>query len=55
MDSREQLVHAVNEGNLAGRNGTARTACPYPSGDLRRTAWIRGYNKANSFPIDDEG
>ncbi|MEU2393979.1 Rmf/CrpP fold protein [Streptomyces sp. NPDC007369] len=55
MGSREQLVRAVNEGQAAGRAGTPRTTCPYGPEDLRRTAWVRGYNSADPFPIDDEG
>ncbi|MFD9813742.1 Rmf/CrpP fold protein [Streptomyces sp. NPDC059080] len=43
------------EGNEAGRNDVPRNACPYAADDLRRTAWIRGYNKANPFPLSAEG
>ncbi|MFD9813720.1 Rmf/CrpP fold protein [Streptomyces sp. NPDC059080] len=55
MAEHEQLVRALNEGKEAGRNDVPRNACPYAADDLRRTAWIRGYNKANPFPINDEG
>ncbi|MFJ8334583.1 Rmf/CrpP fold protein [Streptomyces sp. NPDC094437] len=30
----------------AGRSATPVTSCPYPHGDLRRSAWVRGYAKA---------
>ena len=56
---REQLVRAFNEGNVAGREDAdaarpPRPTCPYGRGDLRRTAWVRGYIKANPFPISDD-
>lgn len=47
---REQVVKALNEGAEAGRRGAAPTACPYPAGDLRRSAWIRGYAKTKPTP-----
>ncbi|UWM52078.1 hypothetical protein N0X72_25370 [Streptomyces carpaticus] len=46
MDTREQLVHAMNAGRAAAEDGAHVRTCPYPAGDLRRTAWIRGYAAA---------
>lgn len=43
MGSQQQLVQAINEGNTAGRAQQPVTVCPYPAGDLRRSAWVRGY------------
>ncbi|MER7346407.1 Rmf/CrpP fold protein [Streptomyces aurantiacus] len=43
MGPRQQLVHAINEGQQAGRDRQPVTACPYPASDLRRPAWVRGY------------
>ena len=59
MGPREQLVRAMNEGAEAGREDAAagrppRPTCPYPADDLRRSAWARGYVKANPFPINDD-
>ncbi|WP_399088010.1 Rmf/CrpP fold protein [Streptomyces sp. BBFR2] len=45
MGTRGDLVRALNAGADAGRSGDPVTACPYPSGDLRRSAWVRGYAK----------
>jgi ribosome modulation factor len=44
--SRGDLVRAINAGAEAGRNGDPVTACPFPAGDLRRSAWVNGYAKA---------
>ncbi|MGW5409018.1 Rmf/CrpP fold protein [Streptomyces spiralis] len=49
---REALVRALTEGAAAGRGGSPVTACPYPAGDLRRSAWVRGYAKARPLPTD---
>ncbi|MET7616967.1 Rmf/CrpP fold protein [Streptomyces sp. NPDC005408] len=54
MGSREQLVRAVNEGKAAGDAGAPRNSCPYSAEDLRRTAWVQGYNKSRPFPISEE-
>ncbi|MFH8411435.1 Rmf/CrpP fold protein [Streptomyces sp. NPDC018019] len=32
----------------AGRERQPVTVCPYPRGDLRRSAWVRGYAKART-------
>ncbi|MFH8403743.1 Rmf/CrpP fold protein [Streptomyces sp. NPDC018019] len=50
--SRAELVRAINEGAAAGRERQPVTVCPYPRGDLRRSAWVRGYAKAR--PLDAE-
>ncbi|WP_328846126.1 Rmf/CrpP fold protein [Streptomyces sp. NBC_00258] len=50
MGPREQLVRALGEGAEAGRRGDRPTACPYEAGDLRRSAWIRGYAKNRPLP-----
>ncbi|WP_437034364.1 Rmf/CrpP fold protein [Streptomyces sp. enrichment culture] len=50
MGPREQLVKALNEGAEAGRRSAPPTACPYQSGDLRRSAWLRGYAKTRPLP-----
>jgi ribosome modulation factor len=50
MGPREQLVKALTEGAEAGRRGARLSSCPYPAGDLRRSAWIRGYAKRKSLP-----
>ncbi|MEU2111830.1 MULTISPECIES: Rmf/CrpP fold protein [Streptomyces] len=50
MGPREQVVKALNEGAEAGRRGDRPNACPYPSGDLRRSAWLRGYAKNRPLP-----
>lgn len=51
MGRRGAIVRALLAGIEAGRNSAPVTSCPYPANDLRRTAWIRGYSKANPFPI----
>ncbi|WP_307821521.1 Rmf/CrpP fold protein [Streptomyces coffeae] len=38
MNTRQQLVQAINEGQQAGHDRQRVTACPYPAGDLRRSA-----------------
>ncbi|MEU4850547.1 Rmf/CrpP fold protein [Streptomyces gilvosporeus] len=43
MGPRQQLVRAINEGQQAGRDRQPVTVCPYPAGDLRRSAWVRAY------------
>ncbi|MGW2484949.1 Rmf/CrpP fold protein [Streptomyces sp. NPDC001571] len=50
--SRRDLVHALHEGQEAGRTGARVTLCPYPANDLRRSAWVRGY--ASTKPLPDE-
>lgn len=50
MGPREQLVRALTEGADAARQGARVTACPYAAGDLRRSAWIRGYAKNRQLP-----
>ncbi|MFE0765251.1 Rmf/CrpP fold protein [Streptomyces smyrnaeus] len=34
---------AIGEGQQARREQRPVTMCPYPVGDLRRSAWVRGY------------
>ncbi|MFI1182606.1 MULTISPECIES: Rmf/CrpP fold protein [Streptomyces] len=53
MGSRGELVRAINAGAQAGRDRVSVTACPYPQGDLRRSAWIRGYAKARPLPDEE--
>ncbi|WP_177000808.1 Rmf/CrpP fold protein [Streptomyces sp. cf386] len=43
-------MRATNEGAEAARQGAHVTVCPYAAGDLRRTAWIRGYAKNRQLP-----
>ncbi|MGD3112545.1 Rmf/CrpP fold protein [Streptomyces sp. YGL11-2] len=43
MGPRQQLVRAIHEGQQAGLDRQRVTVCPYPAGDLRRSAWVRGY------------
>lgn len=49
MGGREALVQALDEGAEAGREKAAVTSCPYPAGDLRRSAWVRGYAKTRQL------
>ncbi|MGY0023746.1 Rmf/CrpP fold protein [Streptomyces sp. YJ-C3] len=49
--SRETLVRAVGQGAAAGREGASVTTCPYPAGDLHRTAWLRGYAKTGKLDL----
>lgn len=51
MGARVELVRAINQGAAAGRANEPVTACPYAAGDLRRSAWIRGYAKTR--PLSD--
>ncbi|WP_308290314.1 Rmf/CrpP fold protein [Streptomyces kronopolitis] len=48
VEARAQLVRAINEGQQAGVDRQRVTACPYPAGDLRRSAWVRGYTAGRS-------
>lgn len=50
MGPREQLVRALHSGAAAGRARQSVTVCPYPAGDLRRSAWLRGYAKNRPLP-----
>lgn len=50
MTDRVELVRAIKEGATAGRERQPVTACPYPAGDLLRSAWLRGYSKARPLP-----
>ncbi|MFF2922733.1 Rmf/CrpP fold protein [Streptomyces celluloflavus] len=52
MGTRGDLARAINAGAAAGRAGDPVTVCPFPAGDLRRSAWVRGYAKA--WPLPDE-
>lgn len=53
MGPREQIVRATNEGAQAGRDGDRPTVCPYASGDLRRSAWLRGYSSTARLPGEE--
>jgi ribosome modulation factor len=53
VGGREALVRALDEGAEAGREGASVTSCPYPAGDLRRSAWVRGYAKNRQLPNAD--
>ncbi|MFE2033045.1 Rmf/CrpP fold protein [Streptomyces scopuliridis] len=46
---RGALVRALLADIEAGRGAAPITSCPYPSGDLRRSAWLRGYAKARQL------
>ncbi|MGW1162738.1 Rmf/CrpP fold protein [Streptomyces sp. NPDC002519] len=50
MGHRGAIVRALLAGIDAGRSAAPITDCPYPSGDLRRSAWVRGYAKARLLP-----
>ncbi|WP_328824771.1 Rmf/CrpP fold protein [Streptomyces sp. NHF165] len=50
--SRAELVRALHEGAAAGRDRAPVTTCPYPAGDLRRSAWVRGYAKTRPLPAE---
>ncbi|MFF7415568.1 Rmf/CrpP fold protein [Streptomyces lydicus] len=50
MGHRGDLVRALRAGIDAGRAASPVSACPYPRGDLRRSAWVRGYAKARALP-----
>ncbi|MFF0630379.1 Rmf/CrpP fold protein [Streptomyces sp. NPDC004296] len=54
MGTRGDLVRAITAGAAAGRSGDPVTTCPYPSGDLRRSAWVRGYAKTARLLPDDQ-
>ncbi|WP_369377650.1 Rmf/CrpP fold protein [Streptomyces sp. cg36] len=47
---RGDIVRALLAGIEAGRNAAPVTSCPYPRGDLRRSAWVRGYARARTPP-----
>ncbi|SHN12473.1 Rmf/CrpP fold protein [Streptomyces yunnanensis] len=50
MGARGGLVRAINAGATAGRSGDPVTAYPFPSGDLRRSVWVRGCAKTMRLP-----
>ncbi|WP_332840259.1 Rmf/CrpP fold protein [Streptomyces buecherae] len=50
VGTRAELVRAINAGAEAGRRGDPVTVCPFPAGDLRRSAWVRGYARARPLP-----
>ncbi|GAU67678.1 hypothetical protein SSP35_05_02450 [Streptomyces sp. NBRC 110611] len=54
MGTRGDLVRAISAGAEAGRQRRPVTDCPYPQGDLRRSAWIRGYAKARPLPDETD-
>ncbi|MFF5568090.1 Rmf/CrpP fold protein [Streptomyces sp. NPDC012829] len=43
-------MRALRAGIDAGRAASPVSSCPYPRGDLRRSAWVRGYAKARALP-----
>ncbi|WP_308114236.1 Rmf/CrpP fold protein [Streptomyces brasiliscabiei] len=43
-------MRALDEGAAAGREGASVTSCPYAAGDLRRSAWVRGYASTRQLP-----
>ncbi|WP_405973325.1 Rmf/CrpP fold protein [Streptomyces sp. NBC_00988] len=45
---RGSLVRALLAGIEAGRSAAPVTSCPYPRGNLCRSAWVRGYAMARS-------
>lgn len=47
-------MRALLDGIDAGREAAPVTSCSYPRGDLRRSAWLRGYAKARTLPAADE-
>ncbi|MFD7716184.1 Rmf/CrpP fold protein [Streptomyces sp. NPDC059814] len=51
MGHRGDLVRALRAGIDAGLATSPVSACPYPRGDLRRSAWVRGYAKARALPV----
>jgi ribosome modulation factor len=52
--TRGELVRALNAGAQAGRDGTPVTSCPYPRGDLLRSAWVRGFAKTRPLPDEEQ-
>ncbi|MEU5330909.1 Rmf/CrpP fold protein [Streptomyces parvus] len=54
IGNRGALVRALLDGIDAGREAAPVTSCSYPRGDLRRSAWLRGYAKARTLPAADE-
>ncbi|MEU2746666.1 Rmf/CrpP fold protein [Streptomyces collinus] len=42
-------MRALLDGIDAGHEAAPVTSCPYPSGDLRRSAWLRGYARARQL------
>ncbi|MER7235869.1 Rmf/CrpP fold protein [Streptomyces olivaceus] len=42
-------MRALLDGIDTGRESAPVTSCPYPRGDLRRSAWLRGYAQARPF------
>ncbi|MFD8546801.1 Rmf/CrpP fold protein [Streptomyces sp. NPDC059649] len=54
VNVRESVVRAQEAGRAAGRSAAPVTSCPYPRGDLRRAAWVRGYSKARPLPDESD-
>lgn len=52
MGARVDLTQAITAGAEARRRGDRPTACPYPRGSLLRSAWIRGYARAQPLATD---
>lgn len=50
MATRVELVRALQEGRVAGRNLVPLKECPYGAEDLRRAAWIRGHVQGRPGP-----
>ncbi|GHA28711.1 hypothetical protein GCM10010372_30640 [Streptomyces tauricus] len=53
VGGREDLVQALTEGAEAARTDADVRSCPYDAGDLRRSAWVRGYAKTRQLPDVD--
>ncbi|MBP2405681.1 hypothetical protein SNS2_5725 [Streptomyces netropsis] len=50
-----ELVVALKEGRLAFELGEQVADCPYPPGDQRRAAWLRGWAAARDEGKDGAG
>ncbi|MFJ9816167.1 Rmf/CrpP fold protein [Streptomyces sp. NPDC101151] len=53
MGTRGDLVRALTAGLEAGKTRAPVSSCPYPAGDLRRSAWVRGYAKGRPLPDEE--
>ncbi|MER5914550.1 Rmf/CrpP fold protein [Streptomyces sp. NPDC001982] len=55
VGAREQIARAIVAGWEAGRRGESPLVCPYPATSILRTAWIRGYARARSIAVEQDG
>ncbi|MEV6778758.1 Rmf/CrpP fold protein [Streptomyces syringium] len=53
--NKAELVVALKEGRLAYELGEQVADCPYPPGDPRRAAWLRGWAAARDEGKDGAG